>query len=57
MGVRTVGAFLSNKNDVAATYLFGMIACGLSIAVGLSISNLVIFPIRKSEFDDYSEGL
>ena len=68
MGVRAVNSLISSDYAVAYGYLFGMLSCGISLSVGLiffisiqyaglSIANLIIYPVEKAEFASVSRGL
>ena len=57
MGVRAVNSFLDSNYAIAYSFLLGMLSSGVSISVGLSISNLIVFPFEKIEFASLEHGI
>ncbi|KAJ1951567.1 pheromone-regulated protein prm10 [Linderina macrospora] len=47
LGLRTVLAFISSSGSSSGTFLYNVFSTSLSIAVGLFLSGMVVFPNRK----------
>ncbi|KAJ2471333.1 pheromone-regulated protein prm10 [Coemansia sp. RSA 2322] len=47
LGLRTVLAFISSSGSSSGNFLYDMFSTSLSIAVGLFLSGMVVFPNRK----------
>ncbi|KAI8323575.1 DUF1212-domain-containing protein [Martensiomyces pterosporus] len=47
LGLRTVLAFISSSGNSSGSFLYDMFSTSLSIAVGLFLSGMVVFPNRK----------
>ncbi|KAJ1999350.1 pheromone-regulated protein prm10 [Coemansia sp. S85] len=47
LGLRTVLAFITSSGNSSGNFLYDMFSTSLSIAVGLFLSGMVVFPNRK----------
>ncbi|KAJ1959877.1 pheromone-regulated protein prm10, partial [Dipsacomyces acuminosporus] len=47
LGLKTVLAYISSSGNSSGTFLYNMFSTSLSIAVGLFLSGMIVFPNRK----------